>query len=170
LLGSAQDWAGQNEAREKELGSCSSEWARSKGGGSGLGQERRQGVWLGQQAKTREDRKTFFFFSSFPKSKPFSNEFLNSILYLNKPANTKNNMQQHVCTVMCLTIYLISSYKNDYCSIFSCTHKSINKSLSPSLKHAKFRVLQRATLVKCVIELPSLVGRFLRCPTCGFGG
>ena len=32
------------------------------------------------------------------------------------------------------------------------------------------RGLQRATLVKRVIELPSLVGRFLRCPTCGLGG
>ena len=29
---------------------------------------------------------------------------------------------------------------------------------------------QRATLVECVIELPSLVGRFLRCPMCGLGG
>ena len=28
----------------------------------------------------------------------------------------------------------------------------------------------RATLVECVIELPSLVGRFLRCPTCGLDG
>ena len=30
--------------------------------------------------------------------------------------------------------------------------------------------LRRATLVERVIELPSLVGRFLRCPTCGLGG
>ena len=29
---------------------------------------------------------------------------------------------------------------------------------------------RRATLVVCVIELPSFVGRFLRCPTCGHGG
>ena len=29
---------------------------------------------------------------------------------------------------------------------------------------------QRATLVERVIELPSIVGRFLRCPTCGLGG
>jgi hypothetical protein len=29
---------------------------------------------------------------------------------------------------------------------------------------------QRATLVERVIELSSLVGRFLRCPTCGLGG
>ena len=29
---------------------------------------------------------------------------------------------------------------------------------------------QRATLVERVIELPLLVGRFLRCPICGFGG
>jgi hypothetical protein len=29
---------------------------------------------------------------------------------------------------------------------------------------------RRATLVERVIELPSLVGRFLRCPTCGLGG
>ena len=29
---------------------------------------------------------------------------------------------------------------------------------------------QRETLVERVIELPSLVGRFLRCPTCGLGG
>ena len=29
---------------------------------------------------------------------------------------------------------------------------------------------QRATLVERVIELPSLVGRFLQCPTCGLGG
>ena len=27
-----------------------------------------------------------------------------------------------------------------------------------------------ATLVERVIELPSLVGRFLRCPPCGLGG
>ena len=27
-----------------------------------------------------------------------------------------------------------------------------------------------ATLVERVIELPSLVSRFLRCPTCGLGG
>jgi hypothetical protein len=31
------------------------------------------------------------------------------------------------------------------------------------------RELQRATLVERVIELPSLVGRFLRCPMCGLG-
>ena len=30
--------------------------------------------------------------------------------------------------------------------------------------------LRRATLVERVIELPSLVGRFLWCPTCGLGG
>jgi len=29
---------------------------------------------------------------------------------------------------------------------------------------------QRETQVKCVIELPSLVGRFLRCLTCVLGG
>ena len=29
---------------------------------------------------------------------------------------------------------------------------------------------QRATLVERVIELPTLVGRFLWCPTCGLGG
>jgi hypothetical protein len=29
---------------------------------------------------------------------------------------------------------------------------------------------RRATLVERVIELPSLVGRFLRCSTCGLGG
>ena len=29
---------------------------------------------------------------------------------------------------------------------------------------------RRATLVERVIEQPSLVGRFLRCPTCGHGG
>ena len=29
---------------------------------------------------------------------------------------------------------------------------------------------RRATLVERVIELPSLVGGFLRCPTCGLGG
>jgi hypothetical protein len=29
---------------------------------------------------------------------------------------------------------------------------------------------QRATLVERVIDLPSLVGRFLRCSTCGLGG
>ena len=29
---------------------------------------------------------------------------------------------------------------------------------------------RRATLVERVIKLPSLVGRFLRCPTCGLGG
>ena len=29
---------------------------------------------------------------------------------------------------------------------------------------------RKATLVERVIELPSLVGRFLRCPTCGLGG
>ena len=29
---------------------------------------------------------------------------------------------------------------------------------------------RRATLVERVIELPSLVGRFLRCPPCGLGG
>ena len=29
---------------------------------------------------------------------------------------------------------------------------------------------QRATLVERVIGLPSLVGRFLWCPTCGLGG
>ena len=32
------------------------------------------------------------------------------------------------------------------------------------------RGLRRATLVERVIELPSLVGGFLRCPTCGLGG
>jgi hypothetical protein len=32
------------------------------------------------------------------------------------------------------------------------------------------RELRRATLVKRVIELTSLVGRFLRCPTCGLNG
>jgi hypothetical protein len=151
-------------------------WAPAAPNGPAVGEEgaasaRRGGRLFGWAIKPKPERTGKpFFFSSFPKSKPFSNEVLNSIFYLNKPANTKNNMQQHVCTVMCLTLYLISSYKNDYCSRFSCTHKSINKSLSPSLKHANFRVLQRATLVKCVIELPSLVGRFLRCPTCGFGG
>jgi hypothetical protein len=34
----------------------------------------------------------------------------------------------------------------------------------------KQRGSQRATLVEHVIELPSLVDRFLRCPTCGLGG
>jgi hypothetical protein len=29
---------------------------------------------------------------------------------------------------------------------------------------------RRATLVERLIELPSLVGRFLRCPMCGLGG
>ena len=29
---------------------------------------------------------------------------------------------------------------------------------------------RRATLVERVIELPLLVGRFLRCPMCGLGG
>ena len=29
---------------------------------------------------------------------------------------------------------------------------------------------RRATLVKRVIELPSLLGRLLRCPMCGLGG
>ena len=29
---------------------------------------------------------------------------------------------------------------------------------------------RRATLVERVIELPSLVGRFLQCPRCGLGG
>ena len=29
---------------------------------------------------------------------------------------------------------------------------------------------RRATLVEHVIELPSLVGRFLWCPMCGLGG
>jgi hypothetical protein len=29
---------------------------------------------------------------------------------------------------------------------------------------------RRATLVECVIELPSLVDRFLHCLTCGLGG
>ena len=29
---------------------------------------------------------------------------------------------------------------------------------------------RKATLVKRVIELPSLVGRFLRCPMCGLSG
>jgi hypothetical protein len=32
------------------------------------------------------------------------------------------------------------------------------------------RELQRATLVERVIELPSLVGRFLRCPMYGLSG
>ena len=32
------------------------------------------------------------------------------------------------------------------------------------------RELRRATLIERVVELPSLVGRFLWCPTCGLGG
>ena len=49
--------------------------------------------------------------------------------------------------------------------IMQCSGRGFVRGIVLTLRESR-----RATLVERVIELPSLVGRFLWCPTCGLGG